>query len=230
MAGLSAALELSDRGYDVTIKEKEDYIGGKVFAKPVQVFPNETFMVEHGFHAWFHNYYQFKDIRDRLGINAFFRKWAKVHFIYQHYKPEVIYSEGPYPLNLLGIVMRSPNLSLGSMIESTLSLPDLMFYNFDTVYDQYDNITFAEWAHAKHVTKAFYDIIMQPALSVTLNEQGIFSAAEMLTFMQIYFLTNSESDNREVATTNYYDAIFHPWAQHLQKNGVKLVNIQFFVN
>ena len=160
-------------------------------------------------------------MRDRLGINANFRKWAKVHFVYQHYKPEVIYSEGPYPLNLLGIVARSPNLGLATMIESTLSLPDLMFYNFDTVFDQYDNITFAQWAEEKKVTKPFYDIIMQPALSVTLNEQGIFSAAEMLTFMQIYFLTNSESDNREGATTNYYDAVFKPWAIHLQTNGVK---------
>ena len=51
MAGLSAALELADRGYQVTIKEKEEYLGGKLFSKPVEVFPNEIFQVEHGFHG-----------------------------------------------------------------------------------------------------------------------------------------------------------------------------------
>ena len=51
LAGLSAALELAERGYQVTIKEKEDYLGGKLFSKPVQIFPNQFFHVEHGFHG-----------------------------------------------------------------------------------------------------------------------------------------------------------------------------------
>lgn len=51
LAGLSAALELADRGYLVTIKEKEDRIGGKLFSKPVEIFRNKTFQVEHGFHG-----------------------------------------------------------------------------------------------------------------------------------------------------------------------------------
>ncbi len=51
LAGLSAALELADRGYQVTIKEKENRIGGKLFCIPVEVFPNEYYSVEHGFHG-----------------------------------------------------------------------------------------------------------------------------------------------------------------------------------
>lgn len=51
LAGLSAALELADRGYEVTIKEKENRIGGKLFCIPVEVFPNEYYNVEHGFHG-----------------------------------------------------------------------------------------------------------------------------------------------------------------------------------
>ena len=51
LAGLSAALELADRGYQVTIKEKQEHIGGKLFCKPVEIFQNETFQIEHGFHG-----------------------------------------------------------------------------------------------------------------------------------------------------------------------------------
>lgn len=175
--------------------------------------------------AWFHNYYQFQNIRTRLNINSHFRKWDKVDFVYRNYKPEVIYSEGPYPLNLLGIVSRSPNLKLTDMILSVLSLKDLMFFDYNTVFEKYDNISFRDWATNHHVAQDFYDIIMQPALSVTLNEKTIFSAAEMLTFMQIYFLTNSNSDNREVTTINYYDAILKPWIDHLAQ-----FNVRFGVN
>lgn len=107
------------------------------------------------------------------------------------------------------------------MIMSVLSLPDMIFYDFNTVYNKYDNMSFRHWATEKHVAQDFYDIIMQPALSVTLNEKEIFSAAEMLTFMQIYFLSTSDSDNREITTVNYYQAILKPWIDYLTKLNVK---------
>jgi isorenieratene synthase len=51
LAGLSAAIELADRGYDVTIKEKmENSVGGKLSTKPVEAL-GQTFYVEHGFHG-----------------------------------------------------------------------------------------------------------------------------------------------------------------------------------
>jgi CRISPR/Cas system-associated endoribonuclease Cas2 len=147
--------------------------------------------------------------------------WPGVHFVYKNYKPEIIYSKGPYPLNLFGIIERSPNLSLDDIIKSSLALPDFAFYDFDNVYQKYDNLTFLEWSKLKRVTQSFYDIILQPALSVTLNERSIFSAADMLTFIQIYFLMNSDSDTREVATINYHDAVLKPWTDKLLQYGVK---------
>merc|ERR1719223_891794 len=125
LAGLSAAIELADRGYQVTIKEKMEHsVGGKLATKPVKVL-NETFYVEHGFHAWFGTYYQFQDIRSRLEVNDNFVPWKAVNYVFRDYKPELIYSEGPYPLNLIGVIERSPNLHLTDGIMSSLSLRDL---------------------------------------------------------------------------------------------------------
>ena len=115
----------------------------------------------------------------------------------------------------LGVIARSPNLKFRDVINFA-SLEDMMFYDFNTVYEKYDNITFGEWAKEKKLSQAFYDIFLQPALSVTLNERDIFSAAEMLTFMQIYFLTDSEADHREVAKINYYEAVLKPWVNRLR--------------
>jgi hypothetical protein len=134
-----------------------------------------------------------------------------------------LYSKGPYPLNLIGIIERSPNLKVTDAIESVLGLPDLAFWDFDEAFAKYDNISFPEWAKDKRVSKKFYDIIMQPSLSVTLNERDIFSAGEMLMFQQIYFMSNDQSDDREVATINYYDAILKPWISYLENNGVRII-------
>ncbi|XP_013419238.1 uncharacterized protein LOC106179957 [Lingula anatina] len=233
LAGLSAALELAERGYDVTVKEKSDVFGGKLFTRRVDIPGLGAFDVEHGFHAWFFNYHQFKDIRRRLKIDNNFRVWKAVHYIFLDYKPETIYSEGPYPLNLLarsafiyyiilGIISRSPNIKLTDAILSSLMLPDLDFFDYDTVYQKYDNITFDQWATMRGVQRDLNDILLRPALSVTLNEPRAISAAEMLMYMQLYFLTNAEADHREVTIYSFGKAILQPWLDRLSELHVKL--------
>ncbi|XP_071945820.1 carotenoid phi-ring synthase-like [Antedon mediterranea] len=221
LASLSAALELSERGFNVTICEKDLVLGGRLHTKNIERL-NQTWPVEHAFHAWFYNYHQFKDIRKRLGIDGNFREWKAVDYVFRNYLPEEIYSEGPFPLNLLGIIFRSPNLKMTNAIESSLSLPDLLYYNYDTIFEKYANISLDDWAKEKHVDEAFYSIIMRPALSVTLNERHTISAAEMLTYMQMYFLSEPQADGREVTTKNYQDAVIGPWKKVLQENGVRI--------
>jgi hypothetical protein len=119
------------------------------------------------------------------------------------------------------VVLRSPNLHISDAILSSESLADLLWFDFDSVNSKYDNISFREWADEKHVAAPFYDIILQPALSVTLNERDIFSAAEMLSFQQIYFLTNEDADVRQVTKINYYHAILKPWVDYLESKNVK---------
>ena len=115
----------------------------------------------------------------------------------------------------MGIIARSPNLRLTDAIKSLIGLPDMLYFDYDTVFDKWDNITFHEWAELKHVAKDFYDIILQPALSVTLNERETFSAAEMLTFIQLYFLSDSNADKRETIKSNFYDGLLKPWIDRL---------------
>jgi hypothetical protein len=204
-----------------------------------------------GFHAWFDKYHQFKDIRRRLGIDRYFKDWDAVQFLFRKgtYAPESIKSEGRYPLNLLSIVLNSPNLRLTDAVLSTLAVPDLVWFNHRTVFNRYDHMTFREWADSKvrvwlphrtpvffnnsklivesismyatvpervilppfigtpppfllwltqMVAKRFYDIIMAPSLSVTVNERETLSAAEMLTYQHFCFLSHPRADRREV--------------------------------
>lgn len=221
LAGLSAALELSQRGYSVTMRESLETYGGRLKVR-TEILPTGTFQVEHGIHVWFNNYHNFKDIRDRLSVNDNFRSWDKVDYVFKTYKSEQIYSQGPYPLNLLGIINRSPNLKLSDAIKSILALPDLTFFNYDNVWKDWDNLTFVEWAKSKHVPQNFYDIIMDPALSVTLNSRETLSAAEILTYIQLYFLSDPDADKREIAIVDHGTAILHPWADKLKENRVQM--------
>ena len=122
---------------------------------------------------------------------------------------------------MIEIISRSPNIKWDDVIESALCLKDMMFYDFNEVNKKYDNITFEDWAKEMRVKQNVYDILFYPPLSVTLNERKVFSAAEMLAYVQIFFLTTATSDNKDVATLNYYDAVLKPWKDYLEKRNVR---------
>jgi zeta-carotene desaturase len=67
IAGLAAALRLVERGFDVTLFEQDDFLGGKLGAH--NHGRHNTDYHEHAFHMylnWYHNFWQ---IVDELGIS-----------------------------------------------------------------------------------------------------------------------------------------------------------------
>ena len=222
LAGLSAALELVERGYKVTLKEASSVFGGRLATRKLETGAG-TFNVEHGIHMWFHNYHNFKDIRDRLGLNESFVPYNEVHFVFRDYEPETLKSEPPiYPLNLIQLLRRSPNLSLFSAFRQLGMLTDVIGYNHDTVFDKLDLETFENWASTR-VSKTFYELIMQPAASVTLNNTELVSAAEMLQMMHLFFMSDPRAMNREITTVDHGTAIIDPWVRYLSEMGAKIM-------
>ena len=67
IAGLSAAANLAERGFDVTVFEKNDYLGGKVGSWKFES-NNETLQVEHGFHAFFRQYYNLRNFMKKIDV------------------------------------------------------------------------------------------------------------------------------------------------------------------
>ncbi len=222
IAGLSAALELAERGYNVSIREADSILGGRLATRTLETGAG-TFKVEHGLHTWFNNYHVFQNIRNRLNINSNFRDYNTVHFKFRTYKPEALESTPPiYPLNLLSIIGRSPNLNIFDAATQLGLVKDVMLYNHNDIYNKYDGITFVEWSRKAGVNKAFYDVLMEPASSVTLNDADKISAAEMLMYMHFFFIGQPKAFNREVTTVDHDTAIITPWANRLKKLGVKI--------
>lgn len=221
LAGLSAALELAERNYKVTIRDAMPIVGGKLAVRQ-ETNAAGTFWVEHGLHMWFENYHVLRNIRERLGVDKFFRPYNSVEFRFRDYENEVIKGEPPvYPLNLLNILRNSPNMNFLDAAGTLNTIREVLFYNHKTNYQRLDNITFAELAEKRKVNKKFYDIVMEPAASVTLNNPVDISAAEMCLYMHLYFLSSPKAFNREVTTTDHFNALLRPWIDRLNRLGVQ---------
>ena len=66
IAGLSAACNLSERGFEVHLYEKEPYLGGKVGS---WLFNSngQQLRTEHGFHGFFRQYYNLRNFMKKIG-------------------------------------------------------------------------------------------------------------------------------------------------------------------
>jgi len=224
VAGLSAGIELAQRGYNVTIKEKDDYVGGRVHSEKIHIL-GRFFNINHGFHAWFHNYFNFQDYLDELDVRENFQEWGAVDYRFPCYEDESIKSKSFFPANVMKIIRDSPNLSYKEVFKSPTFLKaatrDFCFYDFKRESISYDEMSAIEYASETEMPQDFFDIILFPALSATVNEPTSFSAAELLMYNQIYFLSNPRSDHRIVASKPYGPALFDSWKTRLEHLGVK---------
>src|SRR6202042_381166 len=67
IAGASAAVVLAERGLPVVICEAADRLGGRLSAHP-RTLPDGTVQwVDHGFHGFFRQYYNWRKILGRIG-------------------------------------------------------------------------------------------------------------------------------------------------------------------
>jgi len=220
LAGLSAALELAERGYAVTVREAGPDFGGRLATRDLDPGLGRTFRVEHGLHMWFDNYRVFRDIRRRLDIDHHFRPYREVNFVFRDYLPERLASDPKvFPLNLAAIIDRSPNLDWPDVFGAIGILPDLVGFQLDGLYERHDRHTFVEWMDANGVSRKFRDIVLQPAAHVTLNRESTLSAAEMILYQHLYFISQPFAFDREITTVDHGTAVIDPWIGRLRELG-----------
>ena len=73
IAGLSAASLLSERGFQVTLFEKNNFLGGKVGSWEAILNNGQPVQVEHGFHAFFRQYYNLRRLMDNWQVTQHLR-------------------------------------------------------------------------------------------------------------------------------------------------------------
>ena len=90
IAGLTAAHDLAKKGYRVTVRESENYLGGRLHTRSEDL-KTGSFQVEHGLHMWFKQYYNFERILRELGVwERYFVDFKEIFFQFENYKNELI--------------------------------------------------------------------------------------------------------------------------------------------
>ncbi|MDB9348932.1 FAD-dependent oxidoreductase [Nodularia spumigena] len=228
LAGLACAYELSQRGFAVTLLEKAPQLGGKIASWPIEA-AGEDFMMEHGFHGFFPQYYNLKSIVSELEITNNFQSLNFYSLVYRDvkYKPEVFRpSSSAFPWNIIDLAIASPNrLRWGINLTKFKHLQvfqAITGFEREKNYRRFDNISVADWVKTEF-PQGLYDLYFLPFAKSSLNAPDEMSVGELMQFFHFYFFGNPEGLAFNGTVDDMGTSLVQPIAKFIQSKGGKII-------
>ena len=228
LAGLACAYELSQRGFKVILLERSPQLGGKIASWPIQV-GDETFQMEHGFHGFFPQYYNLKQIVEELQIQDHFLSLEFYSVVFRNavYQPEVFRpSHSASPWNIIDLAISSPNrLRWGINLTHFKHLQvfrEITGFQPQKSYQRLDHLSVAEWVE-QDFPQGLYDLYFLPFAKSSLNAPDQLSAAELMQFFHFYFFGNPEGLAFNGTRQDMGTSLVQPIANQIQQNQGKII-------
>ncbi|MGC5019954.1 FAD-dependent oxidoreductase [Micromonospora sp. DT47] len=225
IAGMSAAVVLAERGADVTVLEAAPTLGGRLGAWP-EALADGTQLNEHGFHAFFRQYYNWRSILRRVDPRLGFLKPIHGYPILSEQWPSEEFGRLPPapPMNLLALLLRSPSLRLADLrrMDRDAALP-LLSYDPVRTYAEFDTTTADELLASLRLPDRARAMLFEVFSHSFFNHEAEMSAAEMIAQFHFYLLGNPEGLAFDCPDEDYATAIWQPLTRHVQKHGGRVV-------
>ncbi|MEH0824687.1 MULTISPECIES: FAD-dependent oxidoreductase [unclassified Micromonospora] len=225
IAGMSAAVVLAERGVAVTVLEAAPTLGGRLGAWP-EALADGMQLNEHGFHAFFRQYYNWRSILRRVDPALGFLKPIPGYPILSGQWPTEEFGRLPPapPLNLLALLLRSPSLRLADLrrMDRDAALP-LLTYDPQRTYADFDSTTADELLTSLRLPDRARAMLFEVFSHSFFNREAEMSAAEMIAQFHFYLLGNPEGLAFDCPDEDYATAIWQPLTRHVEKHGGRVV-------
>ncbi len=224
IAGLAAAVALSERGVGVDIVEATDYVGGRVGGWSEMLADGSVTGMNRGFHAFFRQYYNLRALLRRADPHLSALTAVDDYPLIDAAGHRDTFRGLPRtpPLNALAFALRSPTFRLRDLIRldakaaaplAEVSVPQT-YYDLDAL----DADTFLRDIRfpdsARHLA---FEVFARSFFA----RPEYLSAGELATMFHIYFLGSSEGLTFDVANANFDVALWNPLRRYLEGNGVR---------
>ncbi|MFG1799161.1 FAD-dependent oxidoreductase [Micromonospora carbonacea] len=221
IAGMSAAVVLAERGVRVTVLEAAPTLGGRLGAWP-QELADGVQANEHGFHAFFRQYYNWRSILRRVDPELRFLRPVPGYPILSADWPTEEFGRLPPapPANLLALLLRSPSLRLADLraMDRDAALP-LLTYDPVRTYAEFDGATADELLDSLRLPDRARAMLFEVFSHSFFNHEAEMSAAEMIAQFHFYLLGNPEGLAFDCPDEDYGTAIWQPLAGHVERHG-----------
>jgi len=222
IAGIAAAMVLAERGGRVTLLEREHYLGGRAGAWSDGLQDGTAFQMERGFHAFFRQYYNLRQLLRRTDPDLGCLTPAHDYPILTPTGNESFAGLTHAPLwNVAKLTWRTETLGVRDLMKVNVPAA-LAMLRFDGA------ATYAAWDTA--TAGAYLDSLRFPPLArqrllhvfahSCFNPQADMSAAELLQMLHFYFTANHDGLVFDTANRPFSHGIFIPLGERLAGLGV----------
>ena len=224
LAGLAAATVLAERGVQVTLVEREPYLGGRVGSWGERLSDGTPFDMERGFHAFFRQYYNLRSLLRRVdpGLHRL-RKLEDYPLLGPGGRAES-FSGLPRlpPFNLVGLVARTPSLRLSDLVglDRRAGLAMLTF-DMERTYARHDTGDARTFLDSLRFPRPARDMLFNVFAHSFFNPEESLSAAELLMMFHFYFMGNPEGLVFDVLDRPFSQAVWNPLRGYLEARGVR---------
>lgn len=228
LAGLACAYELCQRGFKVTLLERSPQLGGKIASWPIQV-GNQTFMMEHGFHGFFPQYYNLKSLVEELNIRDNFVSLESYAVVFRDgkYNPEVFRpNHSAFPWNIVDLAIASPNwLHWGINLVKPKHwqvFQAIGGFEIPKSFERLDHLSVQEWVE-NDFPQGLYDLYFLPFAKSSLNAPDVLSVGELMQFFHFYFFGNPEGLAFNGTRQDMGTSLVQPIALAIERSGGAIV-------
>ncbi|MFF0373503.1 FAD-dependent oxidoreductase [Actinoplanes missouriensis] len=225
IAGMTSALLLAERGVAVTLLERDERLGGRLAAWPRQLVDGSTQMVGHGFHAFFRQYYNWRNILRRIDPSLSFLRPAERYPVVSRAWPDEDFGGLPRtpPWSLLALIARSPSLRMREMrdVDGPVAMA-LLRYSRARTYREFDTMSAADYLDRLAMPDQARALLFDVFAHSFFNPAAEMSAAEMIMQFHFYFLRNAEGLAFDAPDDDYQTSIWTPLCERLQAMGANI--------
>jgi carotenoid phi-ring synthase / carotenoid chi-ring synthase len=226
IAGTSAAVVLAEHGVPVIICEAADRLGGRLGAHPHTLPDGTVQWVDHGFHGFFRQYYNWRQILGRIsaGPAPLLHPLGSYPVISARWPDEEFDRLPPAPpLSILALILRSPSLRLRELARADHAV-GLSLLGFDAghTYAHLDQVSAEELLTALRLPERARVMLFNVFAHSFFNDAASMSAAELVAMFHFYFLANPEGLGMDAPHADYQNAIWAPLGRYLLQRGAQI--------
>ncbi len=226
IAGLAAATVLAERGVQVTVIEKESFLGGRAGAFPDRLEDGTAFEMERGFHGFFRQYYNLQAMLRRVDPGLTFLIPLRDYPLLGPDGARETFSDLPRraPFNIVELVRRTDTMGLGDLAKVGVRRALAMLaYEGELTYERFDDMTAGEYLDSLRFPKAARQMLFDVFSHSFFNPEEGYSAAELLMNFHFYFMGNPEGLVFDVCNDPFSKVIWDPYRRYLEELGVDFV-------
>lgn len=227
LAGISAAMELAKRNFEVTLIEASGDLGGKLTGWDVEAL-GQRFPVEHGFHGYFNQYYNLNEMFAESGVGDVFMPAPGYPVLFKD-QPLEVFGKTPklFPLNLFSVLQQSESLDVIPIMKDfrqMMPVLDMFRYEYERTFEKYDDVDFMTFCREEDIYRPFLRTVLHPFSDATMNRMEVLSAAEAIRYFHFYFMGSPEALGYRITKENCMDALVRPMEKRLKELGVGILS------